>query len=126
MSKLIHDRKSEKGFTLIELLVVIIILGILAAIVVFAVGNSTKNARQKSCRTDYKTVEVASEAEKADKGSYLSSTTAALQSAGYLKDDVTSPSYSFSINTTTGVVSVTTTSPAAGPGAVTLCDNITG
>ena len=35
----------ERGFTLVELLIVIVILGILAGIVVFAVGNITTNAK---------------------------------------------------------------------------------
>jgi prepilin-type N-terminal cleavage/methylation domain-containing protein len=36
--------RGGSGFTLIELLVVIAILAILSGVVVFAVGNSTKNA----------------------------------------------------------------------------------
>jgi len=37
------------GFTLVELLVVIVLLGVLAGIVVFAVGNTTSNANQHAC-----------------------------------------------------------------------------
>jgi prepilin-type N-terminal cleavage/methylation domain-containing protein len=44
--------RSETGFTLIELLVVIAILAILSGVVVFAVGNSTKNAEKAACDTE--------------------------------------------------------------------------
>ena len=40
------------GFTLIELLVVIAILAILSGVVVFAVGNSTKNAAKAACNAE--------------------------------------------------------------------------
>ena len=46
------QQRGEGGFTLIELLVVIAILAILAGVVVFAVGNSTKNANLASCKTE--------------------------------------------------------------------------
>ena len=40
------------GFTLIELLVVIAILAILSGVVVFAVGNSTRNAAKAACNAE--------------------------------------------------------------------------
>jgi general secretion pathway protein G len=58
----------EEGFTLIELLIVIVILGILAAIVVFAVGGTGKNAAAAACNADAKSLETALEAYKAQNG----------------------------------------------------------
>jgi general secretion pathway protein G len=60
----------QKGFTLVELLVVIVILGILAAVVVFAVGGTTDNAQDKACKAERSTVEAAVEAYKASTGDY--------------------------------------------------------
>src|SRR5580700_5586104 len=48
----------ESGFTLIELLVVIVVLGILAATVVFALTSVTGQSAQAACNSDAKTIET--------------------------------------------------------------------
>ena len=63
-------KKNDEGFTLIELLIVIVILGILATVVVFAVGGITDRGKKSACDADKKTLEVAVEAYNAQYGSY--------------------------------------------------------
>ena len=76
----------EKGFTLIELLVVIIILGILAAVVIFAIGNTKDNANKAACKTELSTIETAIAAYNTDEANTTQPSTAQLiGSAGYLK-----------------------------------------
>jgi general secretion pathway protein G len=70
LKRLQEARKNEKGFTLIELLIVIVILGVLAGIVVFAVGGITDRGKGSACKSDVKNVEVAIEAVYAQTGVY--------------------------------------------------------
>jgi len=67
-----QKRKNEEGFTLVELLVVIVILGILAAIVVFAVGGIQNNASDAAKKTDVSVLSAAQEAHFAQHGNYAS------------------------------------------------------
>src|SRR5205823_1581706 len=82
--------RHDDGFTLIELLIVIIILGILAAIVIFAVGGLSGQGATEACKTDGKTIDTAAEAYYAKNGTYPNGPAAAafttLQGANILKD----------------------------------------
>jgi general secretion pathway protein G len=84
-------RKDESGFTLIELLIVIVILGILAGIVVFAVGGITDKGTVSACQTTRKTVETAVEAYYAQNSSYPATVAALVP--GFLHDDPTAGGY---------------------------------
>ena len=63
-------KTNDEGFTLIELLIVIVILGILAAVVVFAVGGITDRGKDSACKADRATLEVAVEAYYAQAGEF--------------------------------------------------------
>lgn len=82
------DAGRQDGFTLIELLIVIVILGVLAGIVVFAVGGITDRGEDSACESDYKTLQVAQEAFFANSspGAYAA-TAGALQSGGFLASE---------------------------------------
>ena len=84
MLKKIRDTRNEEGFTLIELLVVIIVLGILAAIVVFAVNGISDRGQAAACKTDRKTLQTAEEAYYAKNSTYGNET--ALKTGGFISD----------------------------------------
>jgi general secretion pathway protein G len=71
--KRLQDKKaaqeSNGGFTLIELLIVIVVLGILAAVVVFSLGSVTSKSAVSACQADGATVNTAMAAYNANNGS---------------------------------------------------------
>lgn len=71
-SRVRNLRRQDGGFTLIELLIVIVILGVLAAIVVFSVRGIQDRGDEAACKTELKTVETAVEAYYAKYDSYPS------------------------------------------------------
>lgn len=94
LNRLRNGRRADDGFTLIELLLVIIILGVLAAVVVFSVAGITDNSEEAACKTEVRTVDTAIEAYYVEEGSWPANL-AALVSGDYLKD---TPGYVTSID----------------------------
>ncbi len=108
-------RKNESGFTLIELLLVIVILGVLAGIVVFAVNGISDRGTLAACKSDRKNVEIAQEAYNTKNAAYAGSV-AALVTAGLLREAPATDHYTIS-TLGTGVVAVaagTVDGPPAG------------
>ncbi|HEX9315834.1 MAG TPA: prepilin-type N-terminal cleavage/methylation domain-containing protein, partial [Actinomycetota bacterium] len=100
----------EGGFTLIELLIVIVILGILAAIVVFAVSGISDRGTLSACKADKESVTVASEAYYAKNASYASAiddaghSATTLVGAGFLHSAPAATGYTITFNAGTGAV----------------------
>jgi len=70
MIQRLQVKRNEDGFTLIELLIVIIVLGILAAIVVFAVGSTRSDSVKSACKTNEKAIQLGVEAVNTNIGHY--------------------------------------------------------
>jgi general secretion pathway protein G len=98
IERLSQRRKGEGGFTLVELLVVIVILGILAAIVVFAVGGISDKGQTSACAADKASISSAEEAYFAQNTAYTDG--AGLVAAGFLHANSTLYTAT-AVNTTT-------------------------
>lgn len=90
-AKIREARENESGFTLIELLIVIVVLGILAAVVVFGVANFKRDAQVSACETTLGTVQSAAAAYRTKYATYPNMA-ASLTAAGTLNYLVTYPS----------------------------------
>ena len=109
-------RENESGFTLIELLIVIVILGVLAGIVVFAVSAFNNDGVAAACESDAKNVEVASEAYYAKTGNWADSI-AALVTANYLKQAPATDKYTINYSKGSGTTESTVTGSINGGAA---------
>ncbi|MGW4649840.1 YncE family protein [Kitasatospora sp. NPDC004289] len=79
--------RPQDGFTLVELLVVVVILGVLAAVVVFSVRGIGDKGHRSAAATDAATVRTAQEAYCAKNGRY--GTFEDLKAAGFLMGEPT-------------------------------------
>jgi len=80
--------KEQKGFTLIELLAVIVILGIIAAIAIPAIGNVINNSKASAIKTDAQHILNATKLYVAEKGMPAPATLSKADLTDYI-DDVT-------------------------------------
>jgi len=67
-------RENNEGFTLIELLIVIVVLGILAGVVVFSLGNVTGSSAVAACQADGASLNTAITAYNAQNATALATT----------------------------------------------------
>ena len=99
-------RKSlDGGFTLIELMIVIVVLGLVAATVLFAAGGISDRGSASVCEANLKQVETAEAAYFAQFSSYT--TIPDLVSRRLLRAAPASSDYSFTVDLATGAVTST-------------------
>ena len=99
-------QQGEAGFTLVELLVVIVILGVLAGIVVFAVGGISNKSVRAACNSDVASVQSAEEANFAQTNAYVAPAT--LVTNKLLRSVPSSTSYAITVpDLVSGAVVVT-------------------
>jgi prepilin-type N-terminal cleavage/methylation domain-containing protein len=102
----LDTNKKDKGFTLVELLIVIVILGILATVVVFAVRGITDQGQDSACNADKKALEIAIEAYYAQEGTSVEPTEAVLVTDGYLREQSTNYNITAGSGNTDGILDV--------------------
>ena len=98
-------RSWDGGFTLIELMIVIVVLGLVAATVLFAASGVSDRGTQSVCKTNLKQIEGAEEAYFSQVGAYAS--IPELVARRLLREVPTSPDHSFAVDVATGDVTST-------------------
>ncbi|ARF16228.1 type II secretion system protein [Sporosarcina ureae] len=87
MKKFLQKKLNQKGLTLVELLAVIVILGIIAAIAVPAIGNIITNSKVSALKADGQNAISAANIYFAEsKSDATSVTTEVLKTEGFLED----------------------------------------
>lgn len=119
MARKAAGEMDESGFTLIELLIVIVVLGILAGVVIFALGGVTGQSAIAACSADGATVSTALAAFSTDNPGVTATPTLLLPASGggaatgesggpFLQSWPSNGThYSYSLETGTGALMIT-------------------
>jgi len=143
MARKAAGEMDETGFTLIELLIVIVVLGILAGVVIFALGGVTGQSAIAACKSDGATISTALAAFNTDNPSLVATATSAdLTSAPtstmlggpFLQSwpSASNPHYTYALSggvlTLTYPIAASGSTPAStyGPTTYTSADNCSG
>jgi general secretion pathway protein G len=136
MARKAAGEMDETGFTLIELLIVIVVLGILAGVVIFALGGVTSQSAVAACKSDGATISTALAAYNtdnsgltaADQTYLLAGAPAAVTGGPFLQSWPDNTHYTYTL--AAGVLSLSYTAasaandfsgPYTGP---SVCDNV--
>ena len=118
-----HKSDREVGFTLIELLIVIVVMGILAAVVIFALGGISSKSQVSACNTDAKTVQLAVTAFQTQNPSYTTALTSTVLTGtsygGPYLQSWPSSSNGYAVSLSGSTAATTTVQVAIGTGTAT-------
>jgi prepilin-type N-terminal cleavage/methylation domain-containing protein len=118
-----RSNPQQSGFTLIELLIVIVVLGIIVAVVVFALGGVNAQAAVAACKADAATVQTAVTAYETQNGGSDPVSTSSLTSGSptYLQSWPNSPSYTISLVNGTVMIATSGNPTAVAYGSASAC-----
>lgn len=111
-----NGRRANRGFALVELIVIVLVLGAVAAVIVFSVSGVTdKKTKSTACATEVHVVQAAIEAYKAQHAGAIPKTLQAVVAAGWLRSVP-------SLNTPSGAAGYSY-NPATGTYTGPVCPN---
>lgn len=125
IKKLRADGEIDGGFTLIELLIVIVVLGILAAVVVFSLGSVVGKSAVAACQSDAATLNTAIAASYANNSVYPASQAVLATTANggpYIQTIPANSHYAFSYTGTASTYSLTVIGNGTGAAAAVVAN----
>jgi general secretion pathway protein G len=117
-----RSRRRNAGFTFIEVMIVVVVLGILATVVIFSLGNVTASAAVSACQTDVKTVLTAVQAYEAqNQGAVPDATALTTGTSPYLQSFPSSPYFTITLVNGAVMVAAPSSAPSISAAIVSSC-----